>query len=1150
MPRKCERDISTDFAVASKWRPRRRAVSDSMPTRTASEPPLRHRRATEQARTEPARAVQHSIGKSDQGVEQIVGSVDESREAHLKRCQQPGCPRCRWYQIGHRWQATYGSLEVEAGPRGKIIWLSERPAKWKGAWALGCNLCAEALARRQVLGDTAGTHKSKGIGERRTGRTNCTWARYEVRPSYLQAEHVKQHACSDCHKFAVQAFLRPDAPVRLTLQRDHTDDQLLHGAVPQLQDWVRVWRWAREGDSWASAERHSHTENWIDQLRFQYVVRSRAIRNMAIVMREIVRAKKREQVMASTCISLSFDDRKAYKLVKFNCDVPVCHHRAPLQAVPLCHHGAPSRAPWVSGVIGCLDTLHGDSMESLDEDYAEQTCAKIMDMIGKFATPLGLEGRYDAIYNKFRTATRSIIVDGALLKSARVLRQKFLTGVILIGRDPAHMVRTSVSEPWIRTGRFEEQHRMLFSDKRALIKNVQHSDLFQARLQACQRDILAEHGSQGGGVVNVLRHFSFAPHRWESFAAPRRQYCCMLQAIFKCLGVIAGDWRVDKAKRVHAEKCMDDMSGAHAVEVGIAGDYSEACMRFIRLWDQPDKDPATSAKDIAEFRHLIDVLFVKGYILCDPGDADGESPLERLGGTAGHCGRTITQIAFEQLMQAEHSHVTVMGRQKRMWWRGNKEAVLDMMKEVKCAVQGAFERMDADFSPNSLYLCFEVFDLAAWQTILKADDVSESQRLLRKGRLIFEALSLEWNEPSFVTAVEAALACSAHVAPTTPKYVRNRAIWAVALASSQGPDPMHGASDLLWAEPALRFYWSYKDGTGDVERLLGNHTRFQGSHPDSDQVDDSTEICLELKAEGPQHEGDIAAQGFGGMLLMTEFSRDCARLWRAHFGTRFACQSRRKDVGRHFPEKLIGSLKHVRVQHNIAVGRLLEAAVGDEADRVAQSRRRTIFGFRRRAIDRIDAPPEPGKSMGNFIRRTKAIKEEKAQHRVWTGCEGVPRLRPKEKAKTQLDIIRSVAVPLRARQASASSRGIGAKRRALSSSRITPFAKRKVSSQSSAPFSASASSQSGRLPAANAASSRRMTTQLAASPAATVGTASVPPRGRRVSSIALVPDIVKEYTQRMRARSKQQRKAAKSATLADKAGGRSRKSMQTRPTIA
>ena len=47
---------------------------------------------------------------------------------------------------------------------------------------------------------------------------------------------------------------------------------------------------------------------------------------------------------------------------------------------------------------------------------------------------------------QFRLAIRSIIVDGALLKSAQVLRKKFFTEVILIGRDPAHLVKTSVAD--------------------------------------------------------------------------------------------------------------------------------------------------------------------------------------------------------------------------------------------------------------------------------------------------------------------------------------------------------------------------------------------------------------------------------------------------------------------------------------------------------------------------------------------------------------------------------------------------------------------------------------------------------------------------------------------------------------------------------
>ena len=96
-------------------------------------------------------------------------------------------------------------------------------------------------------------------------------------------------------------------------------------------------------------------------------------------------------------------------------------------------------------------------MQSMDEDYAERTCTKLMNMSEKFAT-LGQESRDEEVYGQLRLATRSIIVDGALLKSAQLLRLEFMKRVIVICRDPAHLVRTTVSEPWIRTGRFEEQH--------------------------------------------------------------------------------------------------------------------------------------------------------------------------------------------------------------------------------------------------------------------------------------------------------------------------------------------------------------------------------------------------------------------------------------------------------------------------------------------------------------------------------------------------------------------------------------------------------------------------------------------------------------------------------------------------------------------
>ena len=153
---------------------------------------------------------------------------------------------------------------------------------------------------------------------------------------------------------------------------------------------------------------------------------------------------------------------------------------------------------------------------------------------------------------------------------------------------------------------------------------------------------------------------------------------------------------------------------------------------------------------------------------------------------------------------------------------------------------------------------------------------------------------------------------------------------------------------------------------------------------------------------------------------MTTFSRECARIWRAVFGARFACRPRRNDVGRQCPGRLVGTLKHVKVQHKVAVQRLLDAAERDHNDPASKSRRQTVCGFRRLAIDLSEArAPKPGKSMRNFLNHTEAIKEARANHRVWTGCQDVPNLRRKAKV---VRLNRDQRVRLHA--ASAASRGM------------------------------------------------------------------------------------------------------------------------------
>ena len=132
-----------------------------------------------------------------------------------------------------------------AGPR-DLVWVAERPLKWGGKWALGCVVCAAAAAR-VATGDA-----ERGQSRLRRG---TAWSRYEVSSCKLQSEHIREHAEKDCHRVAVLAWIQPELPVPLTLQRSIEDDELLAGNVPQPPDWLRAWRATVSPASWRAAEK-------------------------------------------------------------------------------------------------------------------------------------------------------------------------------------------------------------------------------------------------------------------------------------------------------------------------------------------------------------------------------------------------------------------------------------------------------------------------------------------------------------------------------------------------------------------------------------------------------------------------------------------------------------------------------------------------------------------------------------------------------------------------------------------------------------------------------------------------------------------------------------------------------------------------------
>ena len=178
---------------------------------------------------------------------------------------------------------------------------------------MGCKTCADSVARMTAgPGCSAGSHPPRRLG--------TAWARFEVRAQALQSEHIRQHQEYDVHRVAVLAWLRPDAPVNLALQESLSDDRLLAGSVPQPDDWLRAWRAARTPHSWRAAAEGLKTEHFIRQTRDRSR-QPRALEQMATIMQEAIRQAKRTQLRTSPAISLSFDDRAGYKLVRFRAAV-------------------------------------------------------------------------------------------------------------------------------------------------------------------------------------------------------------------------------------------------------------------------------------------------------------------------------------------------------------------------------------------------------------------------------------------------------------------------------------------------------------------------------------------------------------------------------------------------------------------------------------------------------------------------------------------------------------------------------------------------------------------------------------------------------------------------------------------------------------
>ena len=456
-----------------------------------------------------------------------VGPASESREQHLRRHNvgRTDCPRCRFYSFGAGWKNAYGAeKDPTTNCRRLYVWVQERPARFPGQWAVGCFFCNNAVV-------SARCRKGARTGRAQASPRLCAkWSRHEIRPASLQSEHFRKHAFSQAHKCATAMYFAPDAPLVLLLQKTVEDEQLLQGAVPQLDDWLRVWRTCREPQSWLASEKWRITERYISQLRKLNAER-RALQSMTNIAREVTRAKKRDRIRPLTYISYAFDERDGDLLLRYRCDVPPLLANADCatefawgggqpgtlseeDAMKLCHS---------SGIIGVSRTYFQKDMDDMNDEYTLRISDEVISMIRAFCTPLG-DTLDEHLFVAMKSKCISVAVDGKELNVAKLLRQKHMPNMIIVCRDASHAIRIACRDALVRTGGFQKLFYDLFKKKGALLKSIDHSLKLKAELEACQKFIVDNEGHQGGGLKSIMNNFSYATHRWESKATRRSRH--------------------------------------------------------------------------------------------------------------------------------------------------------------------------------------------------------------------------------------------------------------------------------------------------------------------------------------------------------------------------------------------------------------------------------------------------------------------------------------------------------------------------------------------------------------------------------------------------------------------------------------------------
>ena len=812
----------------------------------------------------------------------------------------PGTHRRRLHRPFTFWHEAGEGSEV-GGP-----WLTS--GRGISGWGLGCKDCAVYLAT------------GKSCKDARFSK----FANFEVRPTtrYGAKWLIEQHNETQSHRVASgmqrarpQRAAKPPQPQPLacpialaakSLQLGGLSEEdaiLFKGNAPSQADWREAWTKFSETMSLRKAARlraKAQPGSCIEaQQRKRY-------RKQQRVMAEVLRNKMRNVLRQATAICLSLDECKGRKIIRFRADLPSAWCAQPGSDWCVGASGFSQ-----AGVLGVIDVAK-EVVTDFEDDNAVVALKRFEEFLTVFCTSLGRRpGSKEPQLLACDEDLKKHIIKSVLVVAAdgdsggrRVLflaARELFPNLLLCIRDSAHAIRLA-AKALHSDEVFGEVWQELFHKEHALVPDLMNSKKWHDLLVAVQKSThtAVKSGQVIEPLAGVITNIAFAKQRFDSAAGPVAKMALMFLPAATLLAYMASDLRCDKETRDRALELLKKMDTKFCTATGVSADWGIICAWFLRRFDVAYHDIAMSRCEIDGMIETLDAVFLQGRVFqrvlatqtpsplgetrCFPSDPNEES-LPRISANGGNCS-FITPLVMRTL--SKKYVFFAAGCPVLLWNTPPSKFLGELQQRLENVATMTKERLLADFPRNDVRSALAVFDR---RTVIKGfgplPSLETRRTLLQGVRQLARLLGLEEiaAELQYTDVLNYMIKNWAPNQPLAGKT--NQEAWALLLNDgvweAACPSTVPAACRVL--RRIIRFYISIEDGECTVERDLGVFRDKKLEHRTDDMklLDDVLVIAL----NGPRTAAEFADGTEDSPVELTEFTRQCASLWRELYGLRF-----------------------------------------------------------------------------------------------------------------------------------------------------------------------------------------------------------------------------------------------------------------------